>query len=133
MINDDQGSHFKQSSSPSGKPTLAPQAPVSSKLKTAPPTRPSINKKQRHARVLKLKDLYPTDPSKVQHRYPWQNNRTANSGQILPYTDDNNNDATDNLSTAPDDDDSDDTNNDEQGSHFHQPTDPTVPSVEHQQ
>jgi hypothetical protein len=133
MINDNQGSHSKQSSSPLGKPTLAPQAPVSSKSNTASPTRPSTNKKQRHICVPKLKDLYPTDPSKVHHRYPRRNNRTANSGQTLPYTDDNNNDATDNLPTAPDDDDPDDTNNDEQGSHFHQPTDPTVPSVDHQQ
>jgi hypothetical protein len=80
-----------------------------------------------------LKDLYPTDPSKVHHRYPRRNNRTADSGQTLPYTDANNNDATDNHSTTPDDDDPDDTNNVEQGSHFHQPIDPTVPSVEHQQ
>jgi hypothetical protein len=133
MMDDDQGSHFKQSSSPTGKPTLVPQASVSSKLKTASAASPSTNKKQRHARVPKLKDLYPTDLSKVQHRYTWQNNRTANSGQTLPYSDDSDNDTTDNLPTASDDDDSDDTNNDEQGSHFHQPTDPTVPSVAHQQ
>jgi hypothetical protein len=118
MMYANQGSHFQQSSSPTGKPTLAPQAPVSSKLKTASLTSPSTNTKQRHARVPKLKDRYQTDPSKVHHRYPRRNNHTANSGQTLPYTDDNNNDATDNLPIAPDDDAPDDTNNDEQGSHF---------------
>jgi hypothetical protein len=133
MMDDDQGSHFKQSSSPAGKSPLAPQANVSSKLKTASPSRPSTNKNQRHARVPKLKHLYPTDPSKIHHHYPRQDNCTANSGQTLPYSDDINNDATNNLPTAYDDDDPDDTNNDEQGSHFHQPTNPTVPSVENQQ
>jgi hypothetical protein len=34
MMDDDQGSLFEQSSSSTGKPTLAPQATVSSKLKT---------------------------------------------------------------------------------------------------
>jgi hypothetical protein len=108
MINDYQGSHLKQSSPSTGKSTLAPQATVSSKLKTASPTRPSTKKKQCHVRVPKLKDLYPTDPSKVQHRYPRQNYRTANSGQTLPYSDNSNNDATDNLPTASDDDDDSD-------------------------
>jgi hypothetical protein len=88
MMDDDQGSHFWQSSSPTGNSTLAPQAIVSSKLKTASPTRISTNKKQRHARVPKLKGIYPTDPSKVQHCYPRRNNRTANSGKTLPYLDD---------------------------------------------
>jgi hypothetical protein len=48
MMDDDQGSHFKQSSSPPGKPPLAPQEPVPSKLNTASLTRPSTNKKQRN-------------------------------------------------------------------------------------
>jgi hypothetical protein len=133
LMDDEQGSPIQQPSSPTAAPTLAPQATVSSKLKTASPARLSTNKKQRHARVPNLKDLYPTDPSKVHHCYPRRNNRTANSGQTLPYSDDSNNDATNNLPTASDNDDPDDTNNDEQGSHFHQPTNPTIQSVENQQ
>jgi hypothetical protein len=138
MMNDDQGSHFQQLSSPTVKSTLAPQATVLSELKTASPTGISTNKKQRHKRVLKLKDLYPKDPSKVPHRYPKWSNRTVKSGQTLTYCDDANDITVDNLPTdsgddAPDDDAPDYNTNDEQGFHFTQPTDPTAPTVEHQQ
>jgi hypothetical protein len=53
MMTDDQGSHFQQLPSPTVQSTLAPQASVSPKLKTASPTRISTNKKQRHERVPK--------------------------------------------------------------------------------
>jgi hypothetical protein len=55
-MEDQQGSHFKQTSSPTPSTTA--------------PKRNSTNKKQRHERVPKLRDLHQKDPTKVPHRYP---------------------------------------------------------------
>jgi hypothetical protein len=55
-MEDEQSSHFQQTSSPT------PQATA--------PKRSSTNKKQRHERVPKLCDLQPKDPTTVAHRYP---------------------------------------------------------------
>jgi hypothetical protein len=48
-MRDEQGSHFKQTSSPTPQTTI--------------PKRSSTNKKQRHDRVPKLRDLHPKDPT----------------------------------------------------------------------
>jgi hypothetical protein len=55
-MEDEQGSHFKQT------PSLTPQ--------TTAPKRSSTNKKQSHECVPKLGDLHPKDPTKAPHRYP---------------------------------------------------------------
>jgi hypothetical protein len=55
-MEDEQGSHFQQTSSPT------PQATA--------PKRSSTNKKQRHERVPKLRDLHSKDPTKGPHHYP---------------------------------------------------------------
>jgi hypothetical protein len=68
-MEDEQGSDFKQNSSPT---------PL-----TTAPKRSSTNKKQRHEHVPKLRNLHPKDPSKVPHRYPKQGNRTVKSEQTL--------------------------------------------------
>jgi hypothetical protein len=142
MMNDVQGSHFQKLPSPTVQSTLAPQATDLSKLKTASPARISTNRKQRHERGPKLKDLYPNDPSKGTHRYPKRSNRTVKSGQTLTYSDNTNDNAVDNLPTDPDNDaldngapdnDTNDNTNDEQDSHFTLPTNPTAPTIEHQQ
>jgi hypothetical protein len=82
-MEDEQGSHFQQTSSPT------PQ--------TTAPKRSSTNKKQRHERVPKLRDLHPKDPTKVPHRYPKQGNRTVKSGQTLTTSDDDTHDVANNL------------------------------------
>jgi hypothetical protein len=138
IMDDEQDAHFQQPSSPTGTPTQAPQASVSQSPTTASPKRISTNKKQRHERVPKLKDLYPEDPSKTPHRYPKRGNRTIKSGQTLTYSDGTLHGAADNLPTDSDDDDPDDNNNNSNNNNNNnneqdQPTDPTVPSVEHQQ
>jgi hypothetical protein len=68
-MEDEQGSHFKQNSSPTPSTTA--------------PKRSSTNIKQRHEHVPKLRDLHPKDPTKVPHRYPKRVNRTVKSGKIL--------------------------------------------------
>jgi hypothetical protein len=68
-MEDEQGSHFRQTSSPTPQ-TTAPQ-------------RSLTKKKQRHECVPKLRDLHPKDPTKVPHRYPKQGNRTVKSGLML--------------------------------------------------
>jgi hypothetical protein len=82
-MEDEQGSHFKQTSSPT------PQ--------TTAPKRSLTNKKQRHERVPKLRDLHPKDPTKVPHRYPKQGNHTVKSGQTLTFSDDDTHVVADNL------------------------------------
>jgi hypothetical protein len=82
-MEDEQGSHFKQNSSPT--------------LSTTAPKRSSTNKKQRHERVPELRDLHPKDPMKVPHCYPKQGNRTVKSGQTLTTSDDDKNDVSDSL------------------------------------
>jgi hypothetical protein len=82
-MEDKQGSHFKQTSSPTPS-TIAPKLS-------------STNKIQRHERVPKLRDLYPKDPTKVPHRYPKRGNRTVKSGQTLTTSDDDTHDVADSL------------------------------------
>jgi hypothetical protein len=93
-MEDEQGSHFKQTSSPT------PQ--------TTAPKRSSTNKKQRHEHVPKLQDLHLKDPTKVPHRYPKRGNRTIKSGQTLTSSDDDTHDVADNL--PPEDADNEDDN-----------------------
>jgi hypothetical protein len=107
-VEDEQGSHFQQMSSPT------PQATT--------PKRCSTNKKQRHERVPKLCDLHPKDPTTVPHRYPKRSNCTVKSGQTLTFSDDATPAAADKLPT-------DDADND----NIVPPTDPTTPSAELQQ
>jgi hypothetical protein len=71
----------------SNKPHLTPS--------TTSPKRTLTNKKQRHERVPKLRDLHSKDPTKVPHRYPKQGNRTVKSGQTLTTSDDDTNDVAD--------------------------------------
>jgi hypothetical protein len=111
-MEDEQGSHFKQTSSPTPQ-TLLPKCS-------------STNKKQHHERVPKLRDLHPKDPTKVPHRYPKRGNRTVKSGQTLTTSDDDTDDVADNL--PPDDADNDDENDVNVP-----PTDPTTPSADLQQ
>jgi hypothetical protein len=91
-MEDEQGSHFKQTSSPTPSTTA--------------PKRSSTNKKQRHERVPKLCDLHPKDPTTVPHRYPKRGNRTVKSGQTLTVSDDDTPGVADNMPT--DDADNDD-------------------------
>jgi hypothetical protein len=72
-MEDEQGSHFKQTSFPTPSTTA--------------PKRSLTNKKQRHERVPKLQDLHPKDPTKVPHRYPKCGNHTVKSGQTLTSSD----------------------------------------------
>ena len=71
---DKQRSHFHQkSSTPSSPlPQVTAHVPVTKLLST--------NKKQRHARAPKLRNLHPKDPTTIPHRYPIRNNRTVKSG-----------------------------------------------------
>jgi hypothetical protein len=110
-MKDEQGYHFKQTSSPTPSTTA--------------PKRSSTNKKQRHERVPKLRDLHPKDPTKVPHRYPKRGNCTVKSGQTLTFSDDDTHDVANNLS--PEDADNDDNDI------IVPPTDPTTPSAELQQ
>jgi hypothetical protein len=71
-MEDEQGSHFQQTSSP------MPQ--------TTAPKHSSTNKKQCHEFVPKLRDLHPKDPTKVPHRYTKRSNRTVKSGQTLTFS-----------------------------------------------
>ena len=120
---DKQRSHFHQKSSPKSSPLpqVTAHVPATKLLST--------NKKQRHARAPKLRDLHPKDPTTIPHRYPIRNNRTVKSGQTLTFSDDTN--LEDILPTDSDDDD------DNIGSNvvdnFSPPTDPTAPSTELQQ
>jgi hypothetical protein len=131
-MEDEQGSHFKQTSSPT------PQ--------TTAPKRNSTNKKQRRERVPKLRDLHPKDPTKVPHRYPKRGNRTVKSGQTLTSSDDDTHDVADNLPSedADNEDDNDthdvadnlppeDADNEDDNNIIAPPTDLTAPSVELQQ
>jgi hypothetical protein len=106
-MEDEQGSHFKQTSSPT------PQTMV--------PKRSLTNKKQRHERVLKLRDLHPKDPTKVPHHYPKRGNRTVKSGQTLTFSDEDTHDVADNLPP-------DDADNDDDYDIIVPPNDPTTPS-----
>jgi hypothetical protein len=110
-MEDEQGSHLQQTSSPT------PQATA--------PKRSSTNKKQRHERVPKLLDLHQKDPTKVPHRYPKRGNCTVKSGQTLTFSDDDTHDVVDNLPT-------DDVDNDDNDI-IAPPTDPKTPSAELQQ
>jgi hypothetical protein len=110
----EQGSHFKQNSSPTSSTTA--------------PKRSSPNKKQSHERMPKLRDLHPKDPTKVPHRYPKRGNRTVKSGQTLTTSDDDTNDVADNL--PPEDAGNED---DIDVDIIDPPTDPTAPSAELQQ
>jgi hypothetical protein len=120
-MEDIQGLHFKQNSSPT-PPTTAPK-------------RSSINKKQRHERVPKLRDLHPKDPTKVPHCYPKRGNCTVKSGQTLTTSDDDTNDVADSLSPedADNEDDIDIINNEDDVEIVDPPTDPTAPSAGLQQ
>jgi hypothetical protein len=111
-MEDEQGSHFKQTSSPT------PQ--------TTAPKRSLTNKKQRHERVPKLQDLHLNDPTKVPHRYPKRGNHTVKSGQTLTTSDDDTRDVANNL--PPENADNEDDNY-----VIYPPTDPTAPSAELQQ
>jgi hypothetical protein len=111
-MEDEQVSHFKQTSSPT------PQ--------TTAPKWSSTNKKQCHERVPKLQDLHPKDPTKVLHRYPKRGNCTVKSGQTLTSSSDETHDVANNL--APEDADNEDDNE-----LIVPPTDPTAPSAEFQQ
>jgi hypothetical protein len=111
-MEDEQGSHFKQTPSPT------PQ--------TAAPKWSSTNKKQSHECVPKLGDLHPKDPTKAPHRYPKRGNRTVKSGQTLTFSDEDTHDVADNLPT-------DDADNDDENDVNVPPTDPTTPSSELQQ
>jgi hypothetical protein len=111
-MEDEQAFHFKQTSS------LTPS--------TTAPKRSSINKKQRHERVPKLRDLHPKDPTKVLHRYPKRGNRTVESGQILTTSDDDTNNVADSLPPE-------DADNEDDIDIIDPPTDPTAPSAELQQ
>jgi hypothetical protein len=108
-MEDEQGSHFKQNSSPTPSTTA--------------PKRSSINRKQRHERVPKLRDLHPKDPTKVPHRYPKRGNHTVKIGQTLTTSDDDTNDVADSLPPE-------DAGNEDGIDIFDPPTDPTAPSAE---
>jgi hypothetical protein len=113
-MEDEQSSHFKQTSS------LTPS--------TTAPKRSSTNKKQRHERVPKLRNLHPKDPTKVPHRYHKRGNRTVKSGQTLTTSDKDDNNVANNL--PPEDADKED----DIGTDINDPpTDPTAPSAELQQ
>jgi hypothetical protein len=79
----------------------------------------------------KLRDLHPKDPTKVTHHYPTRN-RIANSGQTN-YSDGTLPIGADNLPTNNNNNnnDVDDTNDDDEI--LIPPTNPTTPSVNHQQ
>jgi hypothetical protein len=111
-MEDEQGSYFKQNSSPTPS--------------TTSPKRSSINKKQCHERVSKLRDLHPKDPTKVPHRYPKQGNCTIESGQTLTTSDDDTIDVADSLPPE-------DADNEDDIDIIDPSTDPTAPSAELQQ
>jgi hypothetical protein len=111
-MEDEQGSHFKQNSSPT---------PL-----TTAPKRSSANKKQRHERMPKLRDLHPKDPTKVPHHYPKRSNHTIKSGQTLTTSDDDTDDVADSLPPE-------DADNEDDIDIIDPPTDPTAPSAELQQ
>jgi hypothetical protein len=113
-MEDEQGSHFKQTSSPTPS-TTAPKHSLT-------------NKKRWHECVPKLRDLHPKDSATVPHHYPIRGNRTVKSGQTLTFLDDDNHDVANNL--PPDDADND---NDDANDIIVPPTDPTTPSAELQQ
>jgi hypothetical protein len=132
-MEDEQGSHFKQNSSPTPSTTA--------------PKRSSINKKQRHECLPKLRDLHSKDPTKVPYHYPRRGNRTVKSGQTLTTSDDDTNDVADSLppEDADNEDDIDitddvadslppeDADNEDDIDIIDPPTDPTTPSPELQQ
>jgi hypothetical protein len=111
-MEDEQGSHFKQTSSPTPSTTAT--------------KRSLTNKKQRHKCVPKLRNLHPKDPTKVPHCYPKQSNRTVKSGQTLTTSDDDTNDVADSLPPEDADNEDDLDINDP-------PTNPTSPSAALQQ
>jgi hypothetical protein len=111
-MEDEQGSHFKQTLSPTPK--------------TSSPKRSSTNKKQRHERVPKLRDLHQKYPTKVPHRYPKRGNRTVNSGQTLTSSDDDTHDIADELPPE-------DADNEDDSDIIAPPTNPTAPSADLQQ
>jgi hypothetical protein len=106
-MEDEQGSHFKQISSPTPSTTA--------------PKRSSTNKKKRHERVPKLQDLHPKDPTTVPHRYPKRGNCTVKSGKTLTFSDDDSHDVANNV--PPDDADND---NNDGNDIILPPTDPTT-------
>jgi hypothetical protein len=131
-MEDEKGSYFKQTSSPT------PQ--------TTAPKQSSSNKEKRHERVPKLRDLHSKDPAKVQHCSPQQGNHTAKSGQTLTSSDDDTHDVANNLppEDADNEDDNDthdvadnlppeDADNEDDNEIIASPTDPTASSVELQQ
>jgi hypothetical protein len=111
-MEDELGSHFKQTSSPTSSATA--------------PKRSSTNRKPRHERVPKLRDLHPKDPTKVPHCYPKRGNRTIKSGQTLTTSDDDTHDVADSLPLE-------DADNEDDIDIINPPTDPTAPSAELQQ
>jgi hypothetical protein len=111
-MEDEQGSHFQQTSSPTPHVTASKHS--------------LTNKKQHHEHVPKLRDLHPKDPTTVQHRYPKRGNCTVKSGQTLTFSDEDTHDVVDNLPP-------DDADNDNDNDIIVSPTDPTTPSAELQQ
>jgi hypothetical protein len=89
-------------------------------------SRSSTNKKKRHERVPKLRDLHPKDPTKVPHCYTKRSNCTVKSGQILTTSDDDTNDVADSLPPE-------DADNADDIDIIDPPTGPTAPSAELQQ
>jgi hypothetical protein len=100
-----------------------PSSPIP---QTTASKRSLTNKKQRHERVPKLRDLHPKDPTKVPHRNPKRGNCTVKSGQTLTFSDDDTYDVANNLPPV-------DGDNEEDNDIIDPPTDPTTPSAELQQ
>jgi hypothetical protein len=111
-MEDEQVSHFKQTSS------LTPS--------TTTPKRSSTTRKQRHECVPKLRDLHPKDPTKVPHCYHKQGNCTVKSGQTLTTSDDDTHDVADSLPPE-------DADNEDDIDIIDPPHNPTAPSAELQQ
>jgi hypothetical protein len=118
---DDQSSHFQQDSSPRPK------------TKTMRPKPISKNKQQKHVCPTKLRDLHHKDPTTVTHRYPTRQRLIVKTGQTVIYSDDTLPIGADNLPTNNNNNNNIDADTNDDDEILIPPTDPTTPSVAHQE